>query len=44
MYVTLRHDYEVRECAVYVILGYDLHGNKDILGCIFQLKIEPLFS
>jgi transposase-like protein len=32
MYVTLRHDYEVRECAVYVILGYDLHGNKDILG------------
>lgn len=32
MYVTLRHDYEVKECAVYVILGYDLHGHKDILG------------
>lgn len=32
MYVTLRHDYEVKECAVYVILGYDLHGKKDILG------------
>lgn len=32
MYVTLRSDYEVKECAVYVILGYDLNGHKDILG------------
>lgn len=32
MYVTLRHDYEVKECAVYVILGYDLTGKKEILG------------
>lgn len=32
MYVTLRSDYEVKECAVYVILGYDLKGQKDILG------------
>lgn len=32
MYVTLRHDYEVKECAVYTILGYDLSGKKDILG------------
>lgn len=32
MYVTLRHDYETKECAVYVILGYDLSGKKDILG------------
>ena len=32
MYVTLRNDYEVKECAVYVILGYDLHGHKEILG------------
>ena len=32
MYVTLRRDYEVKECAVYTILGYDLQGKKDILG------------
>ena len=32
MYVTLRYDYEVKECAVYVILGYDLNGKKEILG------------
>lgn len=32
LYVTLRHDYEVKECAVYVMLGYDLQGRKEILG------------
>lgn len=32
MYVTLRNDYEVKECAIYVILGYDLQGHKEILG------------
>lgn len=32
LYVTLRNDYEVKECAVYVILGYDLNGKKEILG------------
>lgn len=32
LYVTLRNDYEVKECAVYVILGYDLNGRKEILG------------
>ena len=32
LYVTLRRDYEVKECAVYVILGYDLNGRKEILG------------
>lgn len=32
MYVSLRQDYEVKECAVYVILGYDLHGGKEVLG------------
>ena len=32
MYVTLRSDYETKECAVYVILGYDLSGKKEILG------------
>ena len=32
LYVTLRHDYEVKECAIYVILGYDLQGRKEILG------------
>jgi len=32
MYVSLRQDYEVNQCAVYVILGYDLQGHKEILG------------
>ena len=32
MYVTIRRDYEVKETAVYTILGYDLQGKKDILG------------
>ena len=32
LYVTIRSDYEVKECVVYVILGYDLHGKKEILG------------
>lgn len=32
MYVTLRENYEVKEYAVYTILGYDLKGKKDILG------------
>lgn len=32
MYVTVRRDYEAKECAVYTILGYDLEGRKDILG------------
>lgn len=32
MYVSLRNDYEVNQAAVYVILGYDLKGRKEILG------------
>ena len=32
LYVSLRQDYEVNQCAVYVILGYDLSGRKEILG------------
>ena len=32
MYVTLRENYEAKEYAVYTILGYDLRGNKEILG------------
>ena len=32
LYVTLRREYEVKNCAVYVILGYDVNGIKDILG------------
>lgn len=32
MYVTLRDNYDAKECAVYAILGYDLNGYKDILG------------
>lgn len=32
MYVTVRHEYEVKETAIYTILGYDINGRKDILG------------
>ena len=32
LYVTVRKDMESRNCAVYVILGYDVDGMKDILG------------
>ena len=32
LYITLRSDYEVKKCAVYMILGYDLNGRKEILG------------
>jgi transposase-like protein len=32
MYVTVRKDYEVKNYAVYTILGYDINGGKDILG------------
>ncbi len=32
LYVTVRRDYEAKQCAVYVILGYDTEGKKDILG------------
>lgn len=32
MYVSLRQEYEVNQVAVYVILGYDLNGHKEIPG------------
>ena len=32
MYVMIRYEYEVKETAVYTILGYDKDGHKDILG------------
>ena len=32
LYVTIRKDYETKNYAVYVILGYDIDGRKDILG------------
>ena len=32
LYVDLRREMETKNCAVYVILGYDLEGKKDILG------------
>ena len=32
LYVTIRKEYETKNCAVYVILGYDVDGKKDILG------------
>jgi len=30
--VAVRREYEAKQCAVYVILGYDTEGKKDILG------------
>ena len=32
LYVNIRKEMETRSCAVYVILGYDVNGIKDILG------------
>lgn len=32
MYVPIRENYEVRDKAIYTILGFDLAGNKEILG------------
>lgn len=32
LYVSIRHEMETKNCAVYVILGYDVDGVKDILG------------
>lgn len=32
MYVTIRRDYEVKETAVYTILGYDLQGKRIFWG------------
>ena len=32
LYVTIRKEMETKSCAVYVILGYDVNGIKDILG------------
>lgn len=32
LYVSIRQEMETKDCAVYVILGYDVNGVKDILG------------
>lgn len=32
LYVNIRKEMETKNCAVYVILGYDINGVKDILG------------
>lgn len=32
MYVIMRYEYEIKESAVYTILGYDINGHKDFLG------------
>lgn len=32
LYVSIRKESETKSCAVYVILGYDVNGIKDILG------------
>ena len=42
LYVTIRKDYETKNYAVYVILGYDVDGRKDIHKC--SRKCEFQFS
>ena len=32
LYVNIRREMETKSCAVYVVLGYDINGIKDILG------------
>ena len=32
LYVSIRQEMETKNCAVYVILGYDVNGVKDIIG------------
>ena len=32
LYVNIRKEMETKNCAVYVVLGYDVNGVKDILG------------
>ena len=32
IYVTMRKEMETKSCAVYVVLGYDADGRKDVLG------------
>lgn len=32
LYVSIKKEMETKNCAVYVILGYDVNGKKDILG------------
>lgn len=32
LYINIRKDLETKSCAVYVILGYDIDGIKDVLG------------
>ena len=32
LYVNIRKDFQTKSCAVYVILGYDIDGTKDVLG------------
>lgn len=32
IYVTIRKEMETKNCAVYVVLGYDADGRKDVLG------------
>ncbi len=34
LYVSIRKEMETKSCAVYVILGYDVNGIKDILGIL----------
>lgn len=32
IYITIRKEMETKNCAVYVVLGYDVNGIKDVLG------------
>lgn len=38
LYVNIRKENETKSCAVYVILGYDVNGAKDILGLCWQMQ------
>ncbi|MDE6888084.1 MAG: transposase [Eubacterium sp.] len=39
IYITIRKEIETKNCAVYVVLGYDADGRKDVLG-LWNIFIE----
>ena len=40
LYVTIRKDYETKNYAVYVILGYDVNQKVSINGCRFLMRLR----
>jgi len=44
MYVTIRKDYEVKNYAVYAILGYDKAGRLVEVAYEMGLKIEYVYD